>query len=105
LNVSSGLLQDDSLDFVSDIISHVPFFSPLTGHSNSVPILTGLSTLDSTGHSISVLIGLSSPSAKIVPTFDRPSGVDISSHLSCLPIWDTKTLEYVVLDVNDVSSG
>jgi hypothetical protein len=97
LTSSSGFLQDDHFDVVSDIGSPVLFFSHSIGQSNYVPVSTRLSTSESISPSISVLTGSPSMSTKITPTFDQPSAVNNSSLVSCLPRWDAKTIEVVGL--------
>jgi hypothetical protein len=54
---------------------------------------------------ISISIGPPSPPAEFFLTYDQTFAVKNSSPLSCLPIWDAKTIEAVGLDVDDISSG
>jgi hypothetical protein len=102
LNASSGLLQDDPFDVVSDTGSPVPYFSPSTGQSNFVHVSTRSSTSESTSPSSSVSTG---PSTEDPLTSDRPAEVNHSSPISCLPRWVAKTIEVVGVDVGDASSG
>jgi hypothetical protein len=102
LNASSGLLQDDPFDVVSDTGAHVPFFSPSTGQSNFLHVSTRPSTSESTSLSSSVSTG---PPTEDPLTSDRPTEVNHSSPISCLPRWDTKTIEVVGADVGDASYG
>jgi hypothetical protein len=105
LNASSGLLQDDLFDVVSDFGSLLLFFISSTGKWNFVPILTRSSTFEPISQSISISIGLSSITTKIVLTSYRPSAVNNSSPLSCLSRWVANTIEYIGLDVGDIYLG
>jgi hypothetical protein len=105
LHDSSGLLQDDHFDVVFDSGSTVPFFKPLTGQLNYVPILTRLSTFKTINALISISTGPPYLSNEIVSTSDRPIVVNNHSPIFCLPRWVSKTIEVSRPDVGDVSFG
>jgi hypothetical protein len=106
LNASSGLLQDGPFDVVLTMV-HLFLFSSFRWAVELCSVLTRPSTsvLELTRQLIFVSTGPPSPLTEIVPSFDRPSVVDISSPFSFLPRWDAKMIEVVGLDVGDVSSG
>jgi hypothetical protein len=101
LNFSSGLLQNDPFDVVSDISSHVLFFIHFTGNSNFVLV----STWSSTSMSIFVSTRLPRLSTENTLTYDWPTKMNPISHVSYIPRWAAKTIELVGVDASDVSSG
>jgi hypothetical protein len=64
--------------------AHVPYFSPSTGQSNFLPILTRQSTSKSTSPMSFVSTG---PPTKFSLTSYRHVEVNHSSPVSCLPRW------------------
>jgi hypothetical protein len=87
LHASSGLLQDDPFNVISDTGSHVPFSSPSTRQSNFVLVSTKPLTFASTSSSIYVSIGSSSSSIETLSYFDRHVVMNNRSPISHLLRW------------------
>jgi hypothetical protein len=102
LNASSGFLQDDPFDIVSENGSHIPYFNPSIGQSNIFLFSIRPLTFELTSSSSSISTG---PLTEDPSNSNRPTKVNHGSHVSCLPRWVSNIIEAVGTDAGDYSSG